>query len=116
MRWLRNLWLGGVFVAREFGDDRGADRSAALAYGTLLSLVPLLATAAALFRAFFPFGPDQLIATATVILGRTAAYTGNMLNYSWVLKDSMLDLRPPKFEFGPLPVAPLAIPGRTELI
>lgn len=68
MRWLRNLWLGAVFVVREFGNDRGADRSAALAYGTLLSLVPLLATAAALFRAFFPFGPDQLVEMATVIL------------------------------------------------
>jgi myo-inositol 2-dehydrogenase / D-chiro-inositol 1-dehydrogenase len=55
-------------------------------------------------------------ATATVILGRTAAYTGRMLNYSWVRDESQLDLRPPKFEFGPLPVAPMAIPGKTELI
>jgi membrane protein len=68
MRWLKRLWLGVVFVAREFRSDRGADRSAALAFGTLLSLVPLLATAAALFRAFFPFGPDQLVEMATVIL------------------------------------------------
>jgi membrane protein len=68
MGWLRNLWLGIVFVVREFRADRGADRSAALAYGTLLALVPLLATAAALFRAFFPFGPDQLVEMTTVIL------------------------------------------------
>ena len=68
MRWLRRIWLAAVFVVREFGNDRGVDRSAALAYGTLLSLVPLLATAAALFRAFFPFGPDRLVELATVIL------------------------------------------------
>jgi membrane protein len=68
MGWLRRIWRGAVFVIREFGDDRGADRSAALAFGTLLSLVPLLATAAALFRAFFPFGPERLIELATVIL------------------------------------------------
>jgi membrane protein len=68
MRWLKKIWLGAGFVIREFGDDRGVDRSAALAYGTLLSLVPLLATAAALFRAFFPFGPDRLVELATVIL------------------------------------------------
>ncbi len=34
--------------------------------------------------------------------------------YSWVLEESQLDLRPSKFEFGPLPVAPMAIPGRTD--
>jgi len=66
--WLRDLWLGISFVGREFGDDRGVDRSAALAYVTLLSLVPLLATATALFRAFFPFGPDQLVEITTVVL------------------------------------------------
>ena len=59
-------------------------------------------------------GKQLAEATATVILGRTAAYTGRMLNYSWVLEESQLDLRPPKFEFGPLPVSPLAIPGKTE--
>jgi len=68
MGWLRNLWLGVNFVGHEFGDDRGTDRSAALAYVTLLSLVPLLATATALFRAFFPFGPDQLVEITTAVL------------------------------------------------
>lgn len=69
-------------------------------------------------RAGRPLNEGQQLAesTMTVVLGRTAAYTGRMLNYSWVAKDSQLDLRPAKLELGPLPVAPLAVPGKTELI
>jgi membrane protein len=55
-------------VLRDFSDDRGIDRSAALAYITLLSLVPLLATVAALYRAFFSFDVDRLIELVTVVL------------------------------------------------
>jgi len=55
-------------VFRDFIDDRCIDRSAALAYVTLLSLVPLLATVAALYRAFFSFDIDRLIQLVTVVL------------------------------------------------
>jgi membrane protein len=68
MRRLNNLRLGVWFTLREFFDDRGVDRSAALAYITLLSLVPLLATLAALYRAFFGVEIDRIIELVTVVL------------------------------------------------
>jgi predicted dehydrogenase len=50
------------------------------------------------------------------IMGRMSAYTGRALNWDWAMKSSMLDLAPAKYEFGPLPVAPVAVPGKTQLI
>jgi predicted dehydrogenase len=55
-------------------------------------------------------------ATLTAVMGRMSAYTGRALKWEWVLNVSKLDLRPPKYEFGPLPVEPVALPGRTPLI
>lgn len=55
-------------------------------------------------------------ATMTGILGRMAAYTGRAVKWDWAMKASKLDLRPAKYELGPLPVGPVAIPGRTELV
>ena len=52
---LARLRLGTHLTVRDFVADRGLERSAALAYISLLSLVPLLATVAALYRAFFTF-------------------------------------------------------------
>jgi hypothetical protein len=54
--------------------------------------------------------------TMTVILGRLAAYTGLQVRWDWVMANSQLDLMPKKLEFGPMPVAPVAIPGQEELI
>ncbi|MHC4624333.1 MAG: Gfo/Idh/MocA family protein [Planctomycetota bacterium] len=54
--------------------------------------------------------------TLTAIMGRMSAYTGRALKWDWVMNASELDLRPPKYEFGDLPVAPAAVPGRTQLI
>jgi predicted dehydrogenase len=54
-------------------------------------------------------------ATMTVILGRMSAYTGRALKWDWAMKKSTLDLTPPKYELGPLPVAPVAVPGKTKL-
>ncbi|HUW18756.1 MAG TPA: Gfo/Idh/MocA family oxidoreductase [Sedimentisphaerales bacterium] len=54
--------------------------------------------------------------TLTAIMGRMSAYTGRALKWDWVMNASKLDLRPPKYEFGDLPVAPVAVPGKTELI
>ena len=52
----------------------------------------------------------------TAIMGRMSAYTGRALQWDWVMNASKLDLRPPKYEFGDLPVRPVSIPGKTELV
>jgi predicted dehydrogenase len=54
--------------------------------------------------------------TMTAIMGRMSAYTGRELSWKWVMNKSQLDLTPPKYEFGYLPVPAVAIPGETELI
>jgi hypothetical protein len=55
-------------------------------------------------------------ATMTAILGRMAAYTGRAINYSWAMNQSKLELLPETLEFGPLPVEPQAVPGKTQLV
>jgi len=54
--------------------------------------------------------------TMTLIIGRMSAYTGRALKWDWAMNASKLDLTPPKYEFGDLPVRPVAIPGNTKLI
>ena len=54
--------------------------------------------------------------TLTAIMGRMSAYTGRALNWNWVMNASKLDLTPPKYEMGDLPVRPVAVPGKTQLI
>ena len=54
--------------------------------------------------------------TMTAIMGRMSAYTGRALKWEWAMNASTLDLRPPKYEFGDLPAAPAAMPGKTQLI
>ncbi len=54
--------------------------------------------------------------TLTAIMGRISAYTGRALKWDWAMKASKLDLRPPNYEFGDLPMPPVAIPGKTSLI
>jgi len=54
--------------------------------------------------------------TLTAIMGRMSAYTGRALKWDWVMNASELDLSPPGYEFGDLPVRPVAIPGKTELV
>ena len=68
-------------------------------------------------RAGAPLNEARQVAesTLTAILGRTSAYTGRSLTYDEVLA-STLDLTPPTYEFGPLPVAPVATPGVTEFL
>lgn len=55
-------------------------------------------------------------ATMTGIMGRMSAYTGRALRWDWVMQSSKLDLRPARYEMGPLPVEPVAMPGRTPLV
>jgi len=54
--------------------------------------------------------------TMTAILGRMSAYTGRELNWDWVMNKSELDLTPPKYEFGDLPVGEVAMPSVTKLV
>jgi len=54
--------------------------------------------------------------TLTSIMGRMSAYTGRALKWDWAMKASKLDLTPPSYQFGDLPMPPVAIPGKTPLI
>ncbi len=54
--------------------------------------------------------------TLTAIMGRMSAYTGRAITWEWVMNSSKLDLTPPSYDFGDLPVAPVAMPGKTQLI
>ena len=55
-------------------------------------------------------------ATMTGVMGRMSAYTGRALKWDWAMNASKLDLRPAKYEMGPLPVEAVAMPGRTPLV
>jgi predicted dehydrogenase len=61
-------------------------------------------------------GKQVAESTMTAIMGRMSAYTGRALKWDWAMNASKLDLSPPKYEFGDLPVRPVAVPGKTELI
>ncbi len=65
-----------------------------------------------------PMNDGKLVAEATMtaIMGRTSAYTGRELKWDWIMKASKQDLRPAKYEMGPLPVAPVSLPGQTPLV
>ncbi|MFH1745847.1 MAG: Gfo/Idh/MocA family oxidoreductase [Planctomycetota bacterium] len=54
--------------------------------------------------------------TLTAVMGRMSAYTGREISWKWLMNASELDLTPPKYEFGDLPVGPVPIPGVTKLI
>ena len=54
--------------------------------------------------------------TMTAIMGRISAYTGRALKWDWAMNASKLDLSPPEYEFGDLPVRPAAVPGKTKLV
>jgi hypothetical protein len=52
----------------------------------------------------------------TAVMGRMAAYTGREISYNWVMNASQLNLFPEKVAFGPHPVDPVAMPGKTPLV
>jgi predicted dehydrogenase len=64
-----------------------------------------------------PLNEGRQIAESTLcaIAGRMSAYTGRLMSWDWVMNTSKLDLSPKKYEFGPNPVEPPAVPGSTEL-
>jgi hypothetical protein len=49
-------------------------------------------------------------------MGRTSAYTGREISWDWMMKASKQDLCPAKYEFGELPLADVAAPGKTQLV
>lgn len=51
--------------------------------------------------------------TMTAIMGRMAGYTGQEITYEQALNDKVV-LAPDHLAFGPVPVPPVAIPGRTS--
>jgi len=61
-------------------------------------------------------GKQVAESTLTAIMGRMSAYTGRALSWDWVMNSSKLDLSPPRYELGDLPVAPVAVPGKTDLV
>jgi len=65
-----------------------------------------------------PINEGKQVAESTMnaIMGRMSAYTGRALKWDWAMNASKLDLSPPKYEFGDLPMRPVAIPGKTSLV
>jgi len=61
-------------------------------------------------------GKQVAESTMTAIMGRMSAYTGRALKWDWAMNASKLDLSPPKYEMGDLPVRPVAVPGKTKLV
>ena len=49
------------------------------------------------------------------IMGRMATYTGQVITWDMAL-NSQEDLTPPAYEFGPLPIQPVARPGFTKYV
>ena len=68
-------------------------------------------------RAGKPLNEAKRVAESclTAIMGRMSAYTGQEITWEQAL-NSEENLFPEKLEFGPLPVAPVAIPGKTRFI
>lgn len=54
--------------------------------------------------------------TMCAIIGRMSAYTGRAISWEWAMNTSKLDLTPARYEFGPNPVDPVAVPGTTQLV
>jgi predicted dehydrogenase len=55
-------------------------------------------------------GAQSAVSTLLAIMGREAAYTGQVITPEQVL-NSKVDLSPPRYEFGPNPVPPVPVPG-----
>ena len=60
-------------------------------------------------------GDRMTHSTMMAIMGRMAAYTGQIITWEQAM-NSQEDLTPPHYEFGPLPTPPVAVPGKTKFI
>ncbi|MFO8015084.1 MAG: Gfo/Idh/MocA family oxidoreductase [Phycisphaerae bacterium] len=69
-------------------------------------------------RAGKPLNEGRRIAESTMVavFGRMSAYTGREVSWKWAMEASKRDLMPTRFEFGPNPVPPVAVPGKTKLV
>jgi predicted dehydrogenase len=67
-------------------------------------------------RAGTPLNEGQQVAESTLsaIMGREAAYTGQIVAWDELMNASQ-DLTPPNSGFGSLPVPPVAMPGKTKV-
>ena len=63
-----------------------------------------------------PINNGEYMAKSTLlaIMGRMATYTGQEITWEQAM-NSKEDLTPPKYEWGPLPAPPVAMPGRDEV-
>jgi hypothetical protein len=53
--------------------------------------------------------------TLLAIMGRMATYTGELVTWEQAL-NSKEDLTPPKYEWGPIEMPEVAVPGKTKLV
>ena len=69
----------------------------------------------AAIRAGKPINNGEAAAHSTLLalMGRTAAYTGQVITPDLILKGKE-DLSPPRYEFGPLALPPIPVPGSTR--
>ena len=69
----------------------------------------------AAIRAGKPINNGEAAAHSTLLalMGRTAAYTGQTITPDTIL-NSKEDLSPPRYEFGPLAMPPIPVPGNTK--
>jgi len=60
-------------------------------------------------------GEQAAWSTLLALMGRTAAYTGQVVTPELILK-SKEDLNPPRYEFGPLAMPPVPVPGGKKFV
>jgi len=53
--------------------------------------------------------------TLGAIMGRMSAYSGRAISWDWALNKSKLDMTPPAYKPGELPIEPVAVPGLSQL-
>ncbi len=71
----------------------------------------------AAIRAGKPINNGEKAAASTLLalMGRTAAYTGEVITPEMIL-NSQENLSPAKYEFGPLAMPPIPVPGTTKFV
>ena len=109
--------VGTKGVALSAGEIRGEKPWTFTAKETnpyVLEHVDLIAS----IRGGKPLNEGRQVAESTMcaIIGRMSAYTGRAISWEWAMNTSKLDLSPARYEFGPNPVDPAAVPGTTTLV